>query len=734
MLHPVIMCGGSGVRLWPASTPARPKPFIPLISGQSTFGMTLARIAGLDAAPPLVVAGAGHAGLIEAELARQGMTGLVVIEPEGRDSAPAMAAAAELVRQEDPDGVCVFLAADHDIPEPLAFARVAAQAAALAAGGGIVTLGVSPTGPSTAYGYIQPGEPVDGGEARRVKAFVEKPDRETAEGFLAQGFLWNSGMFICRADVLLEELRRHAPEVARHAAEAVAAGDMEPGRFHLGAAFSGAPRISIDYAVLEHTDKALVLPAAFAWSDLGAWDAVLEQSPRDADGNYADGTVYLQGAQDCLVRAAPGVTIAAAGVRNLAIIAEAGAVMVCDLDNAGDLKALIERVRGGAAKAPTPTLADIASRFETWLTTAALPLWWTLGADHANGGFHEEVGADGRTGEADRRLRVQGRQTHVFARAGLSGWSGPWRQAVEHGLDSLKTQYRRDDGLYRTLVTAAGAPKNEDALLYDQAFVLLALASAKAAGVRPQDCAAEALSLLTAVRREFSHPTGGFREVDQRSFQSNPQMHLFEAALAWLEVDPDPAWRELAGELAELTLVRLVDADGGPLREFFDSDWSPADGRNGGVVEPGHQFEWAGLLARWAKHSGDPRARVAAEHLYDCGARGVDSRRGAAIDEMDTAFRWVRRTARLWPQTERVKAAALLSDLAPAGADRFKADMIEAAQVLWRYLETPVAGLWWDQMDFSSTFQNQASPASSLYHIVGAVEALSASRGEVEPV
>jgi mannose-1-phosphate guanylyltransferase/mannose-6-phosphate isomerase len=696
------------------------------MEGQSTFGQALFRVGQFAyAAETIVVAGPAHAGLIEAELARQGMVGTVVVEPEGRDSAPAMAAAAELVRRRDADGVCIFLAADHDISDHMAFAAVVETARQLALTGGIVTLGVNPTGPSTAYGYIQPGDLLGQGEGRRVKAFVEKPDHDRALRFLSEGFLWNSGMFICRADVLLEELATHAPAVARCCEEAVATGALDGGQFHLGQVFRTTPKISIDYAVLEKTDKALVLPAAFAWSDLGAWDAVLEQSSRDPAGNYGDGEVHLQGAENCLVRAGPGMTIAAAGTRNLAIIAEGCSVMVCDLANTTDLKALIERVNASAAAVPGPSARALGARFETWLMTAALPLWWTLGADHAGGGFQELIGQDGRPVEADRRLRVQGRQTHVFARAGIDGWTGPWRQAVKHGLDALSGRYRREDGLYRTLVTPDGASKNDEAWLYDQAFVLLALASATAAGVRAEACKAEARDLLTAIRGAYSHPSGGFREITALSFQSNPLMHLFEAALTWMETDGEPVWKDLAQEIVDLILIRLLDSEGGPLREYFDSDWSPAPGRNGAVAEPGHQFEWASLLTRWARLTGDDGALIAARKLYDCGAKGVDNRRGVAIDEMDTSFNWVRRSARLWPQTERIKAAAALAALEPEGG-RMQADALAAAQSLWRYLETPVQGLWRDRQDISGGFLDEPAPASSLYHILGAVEAIGA--------
>lgn len=344
-LHPVILCGGSGVRLWPLSNARRSKPFIPLVDGQSTFAQTLARLAAVqDAAAPIVVAGPAHVEAILAEFAAAGVEGTVIVEPVGRDSAPAMAAAAHYIQDRFPSEVALFLAADHHIPDPRAYAATVAVAAAQAKLGSIVTLGVRPTGPSTAYGYIAPGEPLQGG-AYRVEGFAEKPDETTAEEFLHQGRLWNGGMFIVRADVLLSELEAHAPAIGRAARSAVDSAEVEGQLVRLGEAFLTAPKISIDYAVMEHTALAAVTPADFAWSDLGAWDAVLEVSARDERGNSAEGAVTLAGTENCLVRAEGGLKVVAVGVKNLAIVAGPEGIMVCDLDALDQIKDAVGRAQ-----------------------------------------------------------------------------------------------------------------------------------------------------------------------------------------------------------------------------------------------------------------------------------------------------------------------------------------------------------------------------------------------------
>lgn len=343
-LHPVILCGGSGVRLWPLSNPTRSKPFIPLVEGQSTFAQTLARLAAVEgAAAPIVVAGPAHVASILAEFAAAGIEGVLIVEPVGRDSAPAMAAAAHYIQDRGPGAVALFLAADHHIPDPAAYAITVAIAADRAAAGAIVTLGIRPTEPSTAYGYIAPGAPFDDG-AYRVEGFAEKPDEATARAYLAQGRLWNGGMFIVRPDVLISELEAHAPAISGAARAALDQAVIQDGVVRLGEAFAEAPKISIDYAVMEHTALAAVVPAEFAWSDLGAWDAVLAVSTRDAAGNSAEGPVVLAGAENCLVRAEGGVKVVAVGVRNLAIVAGPDGVMVCDLDALDQIKDAVGRL------------------------------------------------------------------------------------------------------------------------------------------------------------------------------------------------------------------------------------------------------------------------------------------------------------------------------------------------------------------------------------------------------
>jgi mannose-1-phosphate guanylyltransferase/mannose-6-phosphate isomerase len=736
-IYPVIMCGGSGTRLWPASRPGSPKQFIPLVGGYSTFQQAALRVNGVsDARAITVVGGVRHQAAISRQLREIGVSAQVLLEPQARDSAPAMAAAAAWIIGQDPDGVAVVVAADHHVPDAEAFQAAIAQAALGAEQGWIVTLGVRPTYPSPAYGYIKSGGSL--GSVLAVEAFVEKPDEAVAARYLRAGYLWNSGNFVVRAATLIEALKAHAPGVAEAAQAAIETGvEVAPSVLTLGAPFAGAPKISIDYAVMEKTDRAAVLPVDFAWSDLGAWDAVRTAAPLDAAGNAVEGDVVLEGAENTLVRAAPGMVVAALGVRNLAIVAEPDAVLVCDLDHSQGVKRIVDRLAAASkpqvdrpASAGIDGPADLpafAAAYDHWLSTQALPVWWALGADHARGGFEESLELDGRATGAPRHAKYQARQVFAYAVGGRLGWRGPWREAADQGLSYLDDRYRLPSGLYRPLVAADGTPLDDNPVLYDQAFVLLAMAAVHA--VRPErgGLPSAALGLLEAIDRAFVHPAGGYREVGAQPFWANPHMHLLEAALAWGEAGGGAVWDDLAGRIGRLALERFIDPTGGFLREYFDAEWRPAASAAGRVVEPGHQFEWAWLLDRWGERAGDANARQAARRLFAAGVRGVDEARDVAMDELDDDFAVVRATARLWPQTERLKAAIRFTRATPPDQSAgYLADALSAARGLWRYLETPTPGLWRDRQLVDGRFIEEPASATSLYHLIGAIRELSA--------
>ncbi len=721
-IFPVILCGGAGTRLWPASRPARPKQFIDLASDLSLFQETARRTAPLTQGGGrlLVVSGQAHRSFVDDQLAALGLDATVLLEPEGRESAPAMAAAAAWIAREAPDGVALFVASDHHIPDAEAFRRAVLEALPTAEAGRIVTFGIRPTGPSSAYGYIRPERP----GLSPVAAFVEKPDRTLAESHVRDGYLWNSGNFMVRAADLLDELDAFAPEVARVARVAV---PRDAGRVVLlSPAFRTAPKISIDYAVMEHSRRISVLPVDYRWSDLGAWDAVAQA------GSGGRGVWIAADGDSGLVRAAEGMVVATVGATNLAIIAERDAVLVCSLDRAQEVKGLVERLREvspahahGRWEAGG-TLAERARYFDSWMRLNALPVWAALGVDE-DGGFREAIDLSGQPVGDFRRARVQGRQAYVYAVAGAAGWAGPWRTLVTRGLERFEATNRRADGLYRTRVSADGAVLDDSATLYDQAFALFAFAAAARAGIAA-DMMAERAGALRDALAALRAPAGGWRETGDHPYQANAHMHLLEACLAWEAIEPEGGWGEMADEIVALARRAFIDAKAGFLREFFDAEWRPAPGDDGRLIEPGHQFEWAWLLTRWSRLRGDTWAREAAVRLYDIGARGVDQGRGVAMDALNDDLSVRSDQARLWPQTERLKAALILAETAEGGRRILLLDDARKAMAgLQRYLEP--SGLWRDKMRADGGFVDEPAPASSLYHIMVAWEQSRASAG-----
>lgn len=363
-------------------------------------------------------------------------------------------------------------------------------------------------------------------------------------------------------------------------------------------------------------------------------------------------------------------------------------------------------------------LRDAAGWYDSWLRDRALPLWWDVGADRVRGGFHEELGPDGEPRPGARRARVQSRQAVVYGSAGLLGWDGPWREAAWHAMDFFLLKFRRNDGLFRCLVGLDGEILDDTAMLYDQGFALLASATLHAADPGRDDMIAVARGVRQGLET-MRHPAGGYRENIAHPFQANAHMHLLEGAMAWAEL-VGGEWEAMVDEMVELALGIFIDPEGRFVREFFDADWRAEQGDLGQVVEPGHQFEWAWLLSRHAKRRGDGRVGEMAGHLYAAGRRGVDRKRGVAINEVAGDFTVRDPVARLWPQTERLKAALLFDG---------EAEVLEAADALRTYLDAGYPGAWLDKLRADGSFIEEHAPATSFYHVLGACQGLFAAVG-----
>lgn len=344
-LCPVIMAGGTGSRLWPLSRQLNPKQFLPLTGRRSMLQATMERLDGIPHADPILICNEEHRFLAAEQLRQLGKAPSILLEPVGRNTAPAIALAAlhALEREEEP--VLLVLAADHLIQRVEAFHEAINAALPLAEAGRLVTFGIVPTQAETGYGYIQRGANL-GRKGFEVSRFVEKPDHETAEDYLASGeFFWNSGMFLFRASCYLEELQRHAPEILTACRQALEEGQRDLDFLRVGKdAFAACPEDSIDYAVMEKTESAAMVSLDAGWSDIGSWSALWEVSDKDANDNVLHGDILAEATSHTLVQAEHRL-VATLGVDNLVVVETKDAVLVAHKDKVQDVKQVVAKLK-----------------------------------------------------------------------------------------------------------------------------------------------------------------------------------------------------------------------------------------------------------------------------------------------------------------------------------------------------------------------------------------------------
>lgn len=343
-LIPVVMCGGAGTRLWPVSRDTMPKQFIPLLGQDSTFQRVIRLLADASVfAEPIVITNIEYRFTVLEQLRAVGVSAQIVLEPVRRDSAAAVAVATELALARDPNATVGVFAADHIVQDGSLFVETCRKAGAVAAEGRIVTIGIPPSHPATGYGYIRAGKEIDS-NARHVAAFVEKPSAERAAQYLLDGYLWNSGNFIFDAATMRAELEAYEPQVLEHAAAAVTAAKPDLDFLLLDSkAFAQAKTISIDYAVMERSKKAVVVAGNFGWSDVGGWSAVWDLSQKDDRGNAIEGRGYVLEGSNNLIRTEDAL-VALIGLDDVAVVSTRDAVLVMPRAKANKVKEMVALV------------------------------------------------------------------------------------------------------------------------------------------------------------------------------------------------------------------------------------------------------------------------------------------------------------------------------------------------------------------------------------------------------
>jgi mannose-1-phosphate guanylyltransferase / mannose-6-phosphate isomerase len=344
-ITPIILAGGTGTRLWPLSRDAMPKQFLAFKGPRTTYQETLLRIAHPMFAPPVVITGPDFHFFAMRQAEEVGVDAKVVIEPMRRDSGPAIAAATMIASEHNPEAVVLALAADHIILDVEAFRALCEASREAALAGHIVTFGIKPTAPKTAYGYILPGDQIGSGGVHKVARFVEKPDAATAGRYVHDGYLWNSGNFLFRADVLLDEMKRFQPAIVDAAKASITHAETDLGFLRLDAdAFAAAPQISIDYAVMEKTSRAAVVSGQFRWSDIGSWDALPDIVAPDGDSNIVQGSAITIDSEGCIIHAGDQL-ITTIGLKNMVVVSTPDAVMVMPRERAQEVRELVARLK-----------------------------------------------------------------------------------------------------------------------------------------------------------------------------------------------------------------------------------------------------------------------------------------------------------------------------------------------------------------------------------------------------
>jgi len=342
---PVILSGGAGSRLWPLSRKAYPKQLLPLVTDKTMVQETALRLSGDMFSDPVFICNADHAAPIHAQMNDIAFkTGALIIEPMGRNTAPCAVTAALYAKAQGPNTLVLLAPADHHVTKPDTFRSNVKAAVQAARDGYLVTFGITPTGPETGYGYIEMGEMI-AGDISKVKAFREKPDQDTAQTYLEKGgFAWNAGIFLFSPDALLSEIQKYAPEILEHSTRAFEKAERDGTSLYLDeAAFALCPSDSIDYAIMEPTDKAAVIPVDIGWSDIGSYSALHEELAGD-NGNALMGDITEVGTQNCLIQT-DGPMVSAVGLENIAIIVKDNSVLVLNLDKSQDVKKVVETLK-----------------------------------------------------------------------------------------------------------------------------------------------------------------------------------------------------------------------------------------------------------------------------------------------------------------------------------------------------------------------------------------------------
>ncbi|MEM1389510.1 MAG: AGE family epimerase/isomerase [Pseudomonadota bacterium] len=709
-VHPVILCGGAGTRLWPLSTELRPKQLLPLTERDSMIAATAARVEDPDLFHPAKAIGSLR---YHSELRTELPDAKLILEPFGRDSAPAVLAAALTA---EPDDIVLILPADHSIRDTESFHTAIRHAVRAANQDYLVTFGIVPDHPATGYGYIKTAIPKDG--FFEVEAFEEKPQLERAEAFLKGGqHYWNAGIFLFKAGVMLEAFRLHADDIlesTRKALNGYASDTVHLSRDH----FAKVRKDSIDYAVMEHADNVAMVPVEMGWSDIGDFSALAGHKSPNRD-TVSEGPVVFDDCEGSFFHS-DGPTLAVKGLHNTAVIANQNQILVTPLDQATQIKDVVNKAKSDVAKGQVSE--ENRTRFKTWLLDKVLPFWFENGA-FDDGGFVEAVDFYGKPlASLERRGRIAPRQVFVWSEALRIGFDpeGGVSDMVKAGIEYLTETVRTEAGGWPNKLDKDGIPQPGPHSFYDHAFVALAASAAHRATRSPEaaQLASDAFEFIDT--RFYDKNWGGWNHNDGHTPMKlvDPHMHYLEACLVDYETSYSEAAKSRIIEVCELFEQRMFDVRSGAVFEAFAADWSLPGPAGEQKIEPGHCFEWAFLLSEAERLTGRDLGSWRRRLITFAETHGLDDS-GKVYDWVTLDGRAHAQTFRLWPQLERFRAH--YSHPTP----KTKAVLASAIDQIWEtYIEGYPDGLWMDKVDDKGAPAIETVPTSVVYHLITALAPL----------
>lgn len=725
---PIILCGGSGSRLWPLSRSTAPKQFHKLAGDKTMLCETLDRVSTRlpeNLYQPARVIGAAQFEALITEQSQASTTDIdrIILEPCMRDTCAAVAASISDIANSNPDQIILVLPSDHHVADVTGFSSVVKRAAqSVAQDGGIMTIGITPNRPETQFGYIERAS--GDGPIYDVERFREKPDIAAAKAYLALGtFFWNAGIFMFRAKDMAQEFERQQPAIWKQATLAATSGKIEQKCLFLdSASFEACEKISIDYGIMENAKLIRTVQAAFDWSDLGSWNQLHETAQKDNKGNVIIGDVVSTGVYNSYIRIEDRPA-AIAGIDDIVVVSQPDALMIVHREKSY----LVKDLHGMISKtAWPPKIMNMSGKqipylnqIHDWVFNHALPYWALKGIDYEYGGVHEALDYAGQPVDlGHKRLRVLARQIYSYAQAHMLGWDGNCEKILDHLVDSLINTGWHQDGGFIHLFNLDGSVQDDTRDTYDHCFVLLAFANLWSATKSPLAMKWGQKTLQFMDDHLADQESGGFFETTERKGQrrANPHMHFFEAMIAWYEATGEKAYLDRASDIITLFKTKFFDHENWRLHEFFDENWNPLDNEIN-MVEPGHHYEWVWLLLKYAKLTGDSSLKEYARKLY---ATALSFGHYPATDAVALRMQFdgseLSDSSRMWCQTEGLKAALAMKEHGMNVDGNLATRMLD--QIFNRYLNTPQYGGWYDAADKDGRIVSTNMPTSTFYHVL----------------